>query len=106
MDNEIIQVVEVEKLVELERRLEKISDRIQKLRLQNILDMSRDSITEVKSINRQLNEKNLLNKDNYKTKNLNITLSRENSMESNIMKMYVILARELENWRRLYLKLI
>ena len=106
MDNDMIKVVDIEELVKLQKRLENISDQIQKLNLQNILDMSRDSITEAKSINRQLKEKNLLNNDNYKTKELNITLSKEVAIESNIMKIYVILANELENWRRLYFKLI
>lgn len=106
MDNDMIKVVDIEELVKLQKRLENISDQIQKLNLQNILDMSRDSIIEAKSIYRQLKEKNLLNNDTYKTKQLKISLSKEYALESNIMKIYVILARELENWRRLYLQLV
>lgn len=105
MNNDAIKVVEVEDLVNLERKLESISDQMQKLKLQNILDMSRDSITEVKSLSRQLKEKDLLNNNNYKTKELKVSLSKEYSIESNVMKIYVILARELENWRKLYLQL-
>ena len=106
MDNDMIKVVDIEELVKLQKRLENISDQIQKLKLQNILDMSRNSIIEAKSIYRQLKEKNLLNNDTYKTKQLKISLSKEYALESNIMKIYVILARELENWRKLYLQLV
>ena len=106
MYNDMIKVVDIDELVKLQKRLENISDKIQKLKLQNILDMSRDSIIEAKSIYRQLKEKNLLNNDTYKTKQLKISLSKEYALESNIMKIYVILARELENWRKLYLQLV
>lgn len=106
MEKDVIQVANVDELVSLERRLEEISDKIQKLNLQNILNMSRDNITEIKSLNRQLKEKNLLNNESYKTKELKVSLSKEYSLESNIMKIYAIIANELENWRKLYIKLI
>ena len=101
---ENIEVVDVEELIKLERKLENISDHLPKLKLQSILDWARKDITEIQSLSRQLIEENLLD-SNYKSKKLEVSLSKGRCVQSNIMEIYVTLDNELQNWRELYLKL-
>ena len=101
---ENIEIVNVEELIKLERKLENISDYLPKLKLQSILDWARRDITEIQSLSRQLTEEKLLD-SNYKTKKLEISLSKGRCVQSNIMEIYVTLDNELQNWRELYLKL-
>ena len=99
-----IEVVDVEELTRLERKLEEISKYLPKIKLQSILDLAREDITEVQSLSRELKEEKLLD-SNYKTKKLKVSLSKKRNVQSRIMEIYVILDDELQNWRELYLKL-
>lgn len=96
----------INKVTELCEKLKQLLPYIKDKEISKVVKWAEEDLTEIKELKKQLEEKGLLTKGKLIKKNQNYNIKMKKNIEKNILEVYKLINRDLEEWRNIYLQLV
>lgn len=93
-------------VIKLEENLKKILPYIRYKEISRVVNWAQEDVSEMKKIKKELMERGLFEKANLIKEKTNYQIKKKDDIQKNILEVYKIIAKELEEWRWIYLKMI
>lgn len=93
-------------VIELEKKLTALLPYIKDMQISKVVEWAKEDLEEMKKLKNELIIKGLFEKANGMKEKTIYQINKKSDVEKNILEVYRIIGKELEEWRKIYLKIV
>lgn len=93
-------------VINLEKKLEALLPYMKDKQISKVVTWAKEDLEEMKRLKIELVEKGVFEEANLMKENTVYQVKKRTDVEKNILEVYRIIGKELEDWRRIYLKVV